>query len=171
MRSPLGIVSKRWSSNTLLSASTDLGSMSPSQMIQLCVSAGSLITLRALAVSIPSNHSLVSWSMCSQQTDPGHGFWVHDVDDVLLVLPLVGIFEHFLECGLLATRGPNRGCACGPAATDLRETRWVLANGFPLVVLLHRKQLPRQQAQRHNALSHDLCSLETLASIESGTPA
>ena len=41
------------------------------------------------------------------QTDPGHGFGVHDVHDVLLVLPLVGIFEHFPECGLLATRGPN----------------------------------------------------------------
>ena len=28
------------------------------------------------------------------------------------------------------------------------------------VVLLHRKQLPRQQAQRHNAMCHDLYALE-----------
>ena len=30
---------------------------------------------------------------------------VHDVHDVLLVLPLVSIFEHFPDCGLPATRG------------------------------------------------------------------
>ena len=42
-----------------------------------------------------------------QKTDPGHGFGVHDVHDVLLVLPLVGICEHYLEYGLPATRGPN----------------------------------------------------------------
>ena len=42
-----------------------------------------------------------------QKTDPGHGFGVHDVHEVLFVLPLASIFEHFLDCGLPATRGPN----------------------------------------------------------------
>ena len=72
-------------------------------MIQLCVSAGSLITLRSLAVStLPGVVVHVP-----QKTDPGHGFGVHAVHDVLLVLPLVSIFEHFPDCGLPATRGPN----------------------------------------------------------------
>ena len=189
-----------------------------------------------------------------QKTDPGHGFGVHDVHDVLLVLPLIGIFEHFPDCGLPATRGPqrhqrpfadyklwncnmlaicvsmslsfissiasrmwisssaysmsftvtlgkNRRTDLGNArrrrnvSFDLRVNSHCLfqqdrlfhivgrfivialvvlqqptcerQDGFqqtesPLVVLLHRKQLPRQQEHRHNALSHDLRTLQTL---------
>jgi len=63
MRSPEGIVSSRLSSRTELRDSTHSGSMSPSQMIQLLTSGGSRTTLRADAVSTPSNHSRVSMSM------------------------------------------------------------------------------------------------------------
>ena len=63
MRSPEGIVSSRLSSRTELRDSTHSGSMSPSQMIQLLTSGGSRTTLRADAVSTPSNHSRVSMSI------------------------------------------------------------------------------------------------------------
>ena len=64
IRSPLGIVRRRLSSSTEFSDSTHSGSISPSQIIQLRTSGGSLTTFRALAVSTPSNHSRVSRSIC-----------------------------------------------------------------------------------------------------------
>ena len=94
MRSPLGIVSKRWSSKTLLSASTDSDPI---------VRVGRLFDHPA---STGGQHTIKPLSGVVVRV-PGHGFGVHDVHDVLLVLPLVGTFEHFPECGLLATRGPN----------------------------------------------------------------
>ena len=71
MRSPDGIVSSRLSSSTELSDSTHSGSMSPSQMIHDLTSAGSRTTLRAEAVSTPSNHSRVSMSMCPSSCSRG----------------------------------------------------------------------------------------------------
>ena len=83
MRSPLGIVSSRLSSNTEFSDSTHSGSMSPSQITHERTSGGSRTTLRADAVSTPSNHSRVSISMwprsCSRgvrvRVSVGWGVW------------------------------------------------------------------------------------------------
>ena len=75
MRSPLGIVSSRLSSSTEFSDSTHSGSISPSQITHERTSGGSRTTLRADAVSTPSNHSRVSISMwprsCSRGIDFG----------------------------------------------------------------------------------------------------
>ena len=71
MRSPEGIVSSRLSSSTELSDSTHSGSMSPSQMIHDLTSGVSRTTLRAEAVSTPSNHSRVSMSMWPRSCSRG----------------------------------------------------------------------------------------------------
>ena len=78
MRSPLGIVSSRLSSNTEFSDSTHSGSMSPSQITHERTSGGSRTTLRADAVSTPSNHSRVSISMWPRSCSRGVRVRVRD---------------------------------------------------------------------------------------------
>mmetsp|Transcript_13245 Transcript_13245/g.24324 ORF Transcript_13245/g.24324 Transcript_13245/m.24324 type:complete len:317 (-) Transcript_13245:5787-6737(-) len=63
MRSPFGIVRRWLSSRTEFRLSIHSGSTSPSQTIQVLISAGSLTARRAASVKTPSFHSLVSKSI------------------------------------------------------------------------------------------------------------
>ena len=64
IRSPDGIVSNLLSSSTEFKDSIHSGSISPSHMTQEWTSVDSRTTWRALEVSTPSVHSLVSISIC-----------------------------------------------------------------------------------------------------------
>ena len=104
MRSPLGIVSSRLSSSTEFSDSTHSGSMSPSQITHERTSGGSRTTLRADAVSTPSNHSRVSISMWPSSCSRGIDFGIHHVRRYLLAELEQGGLEHLPDRRLAAAR-------------------------------------------------------------------